>query len=124
MSLELAIRYAKKNPIRPKGRSSISRFCAILTDGYSHFRGFNSYRTSVLQAKFSQRIGNKEKICTHAEVASIVKAVRRGKVTDFSSYKMYIARVLANGEPALARPCESCMAAITEFGITEVEYTT
>ena len=123
MSLEIAIRYAKQNKIRPKGRNSISRFCAYLTNGRSHFRGFNSYRTSPLQAKYSKGTDNPERICTHAEVQAIVKAVRKGKVTDFKDYTMYIARVLADGTPSIARPCESCWAALTEFRINDVHWT-
>jgi len=122
MSLELAIRHAKRNPIKRLGRNSISRFACVLTDGYSNYIGTNSYRSHPLQARFAKKTGCPEKICIHAEISAIAKAVQ-AKV-NLADYKMYIARVLANGEPALARPCESCMAAITEFGITEVEYTT
>jgi len=123
MSLELAIRHAKKNPIVRRGRNSICRFAAVLSDGHSTFVGFNSYKTSPLQARFSRKTGNPDKTCTHSEVAVIAKAVRRGKLTDFKGFKMYIARLLANGTPGLARPCESCSLAIKEFGIKEVFYT-
>jgi len=123
MSLELAIRYARDNPIQSRGRSSISRMCTVLTDGRRVFWGWNSYKTSPLQARFSQRTDNPQRICTHSEIAAIAKAVRRGKVTDFSKYKMYVARLLADGTTALARPCVSCQQAIEEFGIQQVEYT-
>lgn len=123
MSLELAIKYAKKNPIRPRGRNTISRFAAVLSGPGGIFVGYNSYKSHPLQARFAKRTGNPEKLSIHAEVSAIVKAVQRGRVRDFSGYRIYVARLLSDGTPALARPCESCLAALSEFGITNVEYT-
>lgn len=121
MSLEIAIKEALKNPIQRKGRNSISRFAAVLTNHKGKtWIGFNSYRTHPLQYKFS---GNSDQICTHAEIAALAKACRNGPYIDLSEYTMYVARVLKDGTPALARPCPVCAGAISEFGVGNVVWT-
>lgn len=119
MSLEKAIKYAKRNPIKSRGRSSIGRFSAVLTNGYRSFIGFNSYKSSTLQAFFSK---DPAKVCTHAEIAAIQKAIK-GPYRDLSGYTMYVARLLADDSPALAKPCLICMKAIQAVGISDVEWT-
>jgi tRNA(Arg) A34 adenosine deaminase TadA len=120
VSLDLAIKHAEKNPIKSKGRSSISRFAAVLTDGYTTFVGYNSYKSSPLQARFSK---NPESVCRHAEVHAIQKAIK-GAYRDLSRYTLYVARLLASGKTALAKPCTVCQEAIKYYGIGKVEYTT
>jgi tRNA(Arg) A34 adenosine deaminase TadA len=119
MSLERAIKYAKNNPIKARGRNSISRFCAILTDGFTSFIGYNSYKSSPLQVKFSK---DSDKSCRHAEVHAISKAIK-GAYRDLSGYTLYVARLLASGETGIAKPCEVCNDAIKYYGIGKVEYT-
>jgi tRNA(Arg) A34 adenosine deaminase TadA len=130
MSLELAVRHALQNPIKSRGRTSISRFATVLTNGYNTFIGLNSYKSHPLQARFAIKTGFPEKIHIHSEIAAIAQVARQALIPnwaklnpDLSDYRMYIARVLADGSPALARPCPGCMAAITEFGIKHVEWT-
>lgn len=119
MSLDTAIKYAKNNPIKARGRNSISRFCAVLTDGFTSFIGYNSYRTHPLQVRFSK---DSDKGCTHAEISAISKAIK-GAYRDLSGYTLYVARLLASGEPGLAKPCSVCQEAINYYGIGKVEYT-
>jgi deoxycytidylate deaminase len=127
--LELAIKEARLNPIKPIGRNSISRFAAILVGGSRTFIGKNSYRTHPMQKKFGC---NESCIHIHAEIDSIVTAMkwiawtqgmRYNMVDDLSMCDMYVARVLKDGTPALARPCEGCWRAITAFGIRNVGWT-
>ncbi len=119
MSLRIAVREALKNPIEPKGRNSISRFAAVLTDGKGQtFVGLNSYKSHPLQYRFSR---DAERSCIHAEVAA--KACRNGPYVDLSSYTMYVARVLRDGTPGLAKPCMYCWGCIEEFGVGRVEWT-
>lgn len=132
MSLELAIRLARSRaPIVPRGKSSISRMCAILTDGHTAFTGFNGYKSHPLVRWFSKK---DEKVCRHAEGDAIIKAVQyfTGKSgtnrksffdVDLSGFTMSVARVLADGSPALARPCPECDEMIRFFGIDTIEYT-
>lgn len=122
MSLNLAVKYARLNPILPKGRNSISRFACVVTDGYRVFVGLNSYKSSPLQAKFSKKAGlSEEAVCIHAELSAISKAARSGLIPDKA--RVYVARVLKNGEPALAMPCLACQAALIEFGYRNVVWT-
>ena len=119
MSLELAVRKALENPIRPRGRTSISRFASILTDGYKTYIGLNRYKSHPLQARFSS---HPEQIYIHSEISVLSQALR-DRVEDFSDYTLYVARVLSDGTPALAKPCPGCMSALIEFGIHNLEYT-
>lgn len=120
MCLELAIKYAEKNPIRARGRNSISRFASVLTDGYNTFIGWNSYKSHTLQARFAK---NPEQICIHSEIAAIAKALRFTKGKPLYKYNLYVARLLADGSTGIAKPCAGCQSAILEFGIKQVEWT-
>lgn len=118
MSLKLAVEYAKKNPIKARGRTSMPRIAAVLTDGFSFITGFNSYKTCPVQASFGT---DEFKVHRHAEVAALKEGARRR--VRFKDYTMYVARVLADGRPANAAPCTGCMAAIKKFGVKRVIHT-
>lgn len=127
--IDEAIAYALKNPIRPRGRNSISRFAAVLSDGKQTFKAWNSYRTHPLQAKFGM---NEKAVHQHCEVAVIIKAIRTiakqngthySDITDLGAFRMAVARVLKDGSPALARPCDGCVRALEAFNIKDVEWT-
>lgn len=118
MSLKLAIKHARKNPIKARGRSSISRFGVLLTDGYSHYFGWNSYKTHPFQARHGQ---DEHKVHQHAEIAAIKKGLNRR--VRFEDYTLYVARVLADGTEANSKPCPGCMAAIIRYGIKKVIHT-
>lgn len=117
-----AVKLAKQNPIKKSGRSSISRFACILDNGYTTIVGFNSYKSHPLQAK-SQRHLCPEKIHLHAEVDALAQLARMYDPKEWSRFKMYVARVYANGEPANAEPCEGCTGLIQEFNIKHMEFT-
>jgi tRNA(Arg) A34 adenosine deaminase TadA len=131
MSLSVAVQTAIANPIKPIGRNSISRFGAVLTDGRQFFYGQNTYKTHPLQAKYGV---NSESVHVHAEISAIIQALnwkarqkgthyRNKDICDLSDFTLYVARVLKNGQPANAKPCEGCMSAIKEFGIREIYWT-
>lgn len=128
--IDLAIAEARKNPIQPRGRNSISRFAAVLSDGKQTFTAWNSYKTHPLQAKFGS---NEQSIHQHCELAVIIKAIRclskqagshYSDITDLGGFRMAVARVLKDGTPALARPCIGCQRALEAFSIKDVEWTT
>lgn len=112
--LTRAIELARQNPIK-----GLPRVAALLvTKNGDEYVGFNSYKTHPLAKRFGR---NNQSICLHAEVDAIRKWLRNeGRE---SGGTMYVARVLKNGEPALARPCEGCERALVAFGIEEVEWT-
>ena len=128
MTLELAVKYALDNPIRPIGRNSISRFASVLSDGRNTFVGFNRYKTHPLQKKFGC---NSQSIYVHSEIDAIINAIRELKIHRykaqnenlFDDYSMYVARVLGNGTPASAKPCIGCQRALIHFGIKNIEWT-
>jgi deoxycytidylate deaminase len=53
----------------------------------------------------------------HAEITAIIKAKQ-----DISGCSIYVFRETKQGQPAMARPCSSCMEAIREAGIKRVYY--
>jgi cytidine/deoxycytidylate deaminase-like protein len=122
----------QRTPITPKGSSSMPRMVAILTDGKgNYFEGENSYKTHPMVARLGR---NPDKECMHAEMDAIVQAamshttklgVKRNDLSSFSleGYSMFVARVHANGRPALAKPCNECMKTIHNLGIKHLEYT-
>lgn len=130
MSLRRAIEHAQKNPILPRGRNSISRFASVLCDVGGHsVVGLNSYKTSPLQARFAS---NPECIHIHSEISAIQNAIRYlarhngfhyRDVTDLSGWSMFVARVLKDGTPAMAMPCDGCQRALSAFNISKVEWT-
>ena len=121
MSIDLAIKHARTNPILPRGRNSISRFGCVITDGFRFFKGHNSYRTHPWQAKYGARTGLPEAVHVHSEIAALVQATRSGIVPSRST--VFVARVLKDGSPALAKPCPGCLMALTEFGFTDIHWT-
>ena len=81
--------------------------------------GENSYdKTHPLQAKFAVRVGLYDKIYLHSEIAALSKLKKHHK-----PYRIVVERYKDNGDPALARPCIVCQAAIESHGITLVEWT-
>ena len=134
MSLTLAVRLANARPlITPRGSSSISRVTTVLSDGVSQFIGNNSYRSHPFVKYFSE---SDSKICLHSELDALNKAVRYFSRRSGVSYKKSIshlflsgftasvARVLSNGEPALAKPCSVCQKALDHFKVSNIEWTT
>lgn len=79
-------------------------------------QGINQRKSHPLQAKFSRFPGWSY---LHAEIAALVDA--RGE--DLSDATMYIARVLKDGTPALAKPCKGCQKALIAFGLKDVIWT-
>jgi len=79
----------------------------------------NSFvKTHPAQKKLAMDAGLPLKEYLHAEVAAIIKAMKRGK-----PYKIKVERYSNNGTPLLAMPCKICQLAIEQAGIKFVEYT-
>lgn len=123
--MDRAINHAIKNPIQSRGRTSISRMAAVLvSDRYNiQYVGINSYKTHPLVKKFSK---SEEKLCLHAELDALIQVCRRWDESYedvFSYYDIYVARVLKDNSPALAKPCSCCLGALTYFGIRNIYHT-
>lgn len=118
MSIDIALLAARTIEYE-KGKQ---RVAAILVDrwGNTISSGTNSYvKTHPLQKHYATKAGNEHREYLHAEIAAIIRAQGlTGKGTT-----MYIARIKADGSPALAAPCPVCQLALAEAGITNVVYT-
>lgn len=76
---------------------------------YNRYRGINTDN-----AKFAPKL--------HAEI-SCLNSIKNYDI-QFSKVKLYIYRSRLDREHGMARPCPACMAAIKDFGIKNVYYTT
>lgn len=134
MSLQLAIRLARNRPkIETRGSNSISRMCCVARFKNNTFIGFNSFRTHPLVLSF-QKASPERGPHLHAEldclrqviqyVTSLQGVSRRNfRRLDLSDFSFSVARVLADGSPALAKPCLNCQEALSRFNINQVEWT-
>lgn len=112
--LDYAIAYAMRNPI-----IKLPRLCAVLVmPNGNKYIGYNQLKTHPFQEKFKR---NSKSLYLHAEIDAIVNALRARP--DIRGADMYVARVLKDGTPALAKPCEGCERALIHFGIKNVEWT-
>lgn len=90
--------------------------------------GVCSYKSHPLQKHYGR---NPHSIYLHAEVDALIKARSRIEARGISLKKctLYIARVKrasssdASFIPGLAKPCEGCMKAIHEAGLTNIIFT-
>lgn len=115
--LDLAIERAINST---KGTKS-ARLAAIITDRKNVLCiGYNRYKSHPLQAKFSSREGA---IYLHAETDAIRKCIAQYGMDSLKGSSLYIARVINDGTPALAKPCAGCWSAIAAFNIAHVEWT-
>lgn len=79
----------------------------------------NDYgKTHPLQHRFACLVGQPARIFLHAEIAALVKLKKEDK-----PFKIKVERYHKNGNPANAKPCSVCEAAIKQYGINHVEYT-
>lgn len=85
--------------------------------------GYNSIRTSPLQKKYNQyRFTAETNHSYHAEIMCLKPLIDR-KDIDCKNIDLYVYREYKNGQPGIARPCESCMKLISELGIKHIYYT-
>ena len=112
---------AAANPSDIKFAAAIVRNSRIISVG------MNSMKSHPMQARFAK---NKDAIFLHAEIAAIKNALRELNVDDLEKTDLYICRIKKPKPKSkswvwgLAKPCEGCQRAITEFGIRRTVYTT
>lgn len=108
-----ATQMARLNPV-----AGLPKMAAILLANKRLFLGYNSRKTHPLAKKFGK---NSDAVCLHAEIDAIRTCTAQGVSPEGGT--MWVARVLKNGQPALAKPCPGCQAALVAFGIKEVHWT-
>jgi deoxycytidylate deaminase len=80
--------------------------------------GINNYRKShPVQQHFAEQVGLNEKIYLHAEIQALLRA------GDRKVHRITVERYDRQGNPANAEPCPVCKAAITSWGVKEIEFT-
>lgn len=79
----------------------------------------NNYsKTHPLQAKYASKVGINEAIYLHAEILAIVRCKDMNR-----AHKIVVKRFDKHGNPAIAKPCPICQAAIKDSGIKIIEHT-
>lgn len=101
----LARKMADKSVMRPK-------VGAVLVSGKYMFGGYNKDKTHTIYANPEIH----ERISIHAELDCI------NRVPFDDAEELYVYREL-DGIPAMARPCNHCMAFIKKSGIKKIYYT-
>lgn len=91
------------------------RMGAVLVHRKPISRGYNKLKSHPIYANPEKHI----KISLHAEIDCLIKAKKDVKGSDIYVYREY-----KNGEPAMARPCNDCIAKLKEFGIKRIFYST
>lgn len=86
--------------------------------------GINQRKSHPFQAQYAK---NSEAIYLHAEIDAIKNALRKISTDDLKKATLYICRAKRNNktgrwEYGLAKPCLGCKTAISEFGISKVEF--
>lgn len=114
--LDEALEIAKTIPPR-----KLPRLAAILVkNGRVMGVGKNTKKSHPLQKRFSN---DENKITLHAEIDCIRNALRKHKDEELSGATMYVARVMKNGQRAIAKPCRVCQKALGAYGIDRVFWT-
>lgn len=84
--------------------------------------GCNSNKTNPTQKRFNiHRFDVDTPATIHAELSCLLPLINRRDI-NFSDVSLYIYREYKNGEPAISRPCASCMALIRQLGIRKLYY--
>lgn len=76
-------------------------------------------KSHPLQARFAERVGLREKIYLHAEIAALVKCKDECDTIVVARLGGHCGNKLRN-----ARPCPICALALKEAGVRKVHYTT
>lgn len=114
MNLAYCVRKARETPYRRGEQRHYS--CLVDKKGRIISEGRNSYlKTHTIMHRASRKLGL-EKDFIHAEMYCLVMARKAG-------YKLYVARVDAEGNPANSEPCLVCKSLIDSAGVKVVEYT-
>jgi deoxycytidylate deaminase len=84
--------------------------------------GCNSSKTNPMQKRLNiHRFDVDTPATVHAEVAALLPLLNR-KDINYADISLYIYREYKNGEPAISKPCLSCLALIRQLGIRKIYY--
>ena len=86
--------------------------------------GTNGQKTSPTQKYYNKERNFKDSWINkvHAEINALNKC--KCMDLDWSNVNIYVYRICNSRKFGMARPCRACMAAIRDFGIRKIHYTT
>lgn len=109
---DLAIEVAKSSPSKKLVGAVLLNKNRVVTTATNLER-----KSHPLQAKFAERVGLKEKIFLHAEIAALVKCREECDT-------IIVARVNNQNKLRNSRPCPICSLALKQAGVSKVHYST
>ena len=109
---DLAIEVAKSSPSKKLVGAVLLNKNRVVTTATNLER-----KSHPLQAKFAERVGLKEKIFLHAEIAALVKCREECDT-------IIVARVNNQNKLRNSRPCPICSLALKQAGVSKVYYST
>ena len=109
---DLAIEVAKSSPSKKLVGAVLLNKNRVVTTATNLER-----KSHPLQAKFAERVGLKEKIFLHAEIAALVKCREECDT-------IIVARVNSQNKLRNSRPCPICSLALKQAGVSKVHYST
>jgi len=109
---DLAIEVAKSSPSKKLVGAILLNKNRVVTTATNLER-----KSHPLQAKFAERVGLKEKIFLHAEIAALVKCREECDT-------IIVARVNNQNKLRNSRPCPICSLALKQAGVSKVHYST
>jgi deoxycytidylate deaminase len=110
--IELALNMAHKSESRFRLGAVLAKRNKVISTGYNQMR-----KTHPLQEKYNK---GEHTIGLHAEVHACLSV----DIADLNGAELFVARVLKNGNQAMAKPCETCVRFMRDVGIRTVTYTT
>lgn len=98
--------------------------CVAVYQGTIIKIGCNSNKTHPIQKKYNKYRKPSDSMLPklHAKI-NCISSIRHFDI-NFSKVRLYIYRIRKDQPFGLFRPCPSCMAAIKEFGVRDIYYTT
>ena len=100
----------------------VSVGCVVVCGHKIISSGYNSIKTNPTQKRLNiHRFDVDTPATIHAEVAALLPLINRRDI-NFSDISLYIYRQYKNGNPAISKPCLSCLALIRQLGIRKLYY--
>lgn len=98
--------------------------CVVIYNGKIISKASNTFKTHPIQKQYNTEryTDDYSPHSMHAEIAALTKIMHQD--INYSRCEVYIYREFKNGNPAMARPCRSCMKMIRELGIKKIHYST
>jgi deoxycytidylate deaminase len=108
--INLALSMAKKSTSKFRLGAVLARRGNVISTGYNQMD-----KTHPLQNKFYKGDGA---LGLHAEVHACIGV----PAADLLGAHLYVTRILANGQIAMAKPCPTCYKFLTSVGVARVTF--